>query len=170
HDTYFVVAHFHYVMVGGTLVAFLAALHHWWPKMFGRNYNEWCGRISAALVFLGFNLTFFSQFVMGSQGMPRRYASYDQLGDKVGLYTMMHQISTWGSMLLGIALTFTLFYLTYSLIWGKKVEKDEELPWTGESLEWKTTTPPLQHNFIGQPAVNVGPYEFAEIDRSRGDH
>ncbi len=169
HDTYFVVAHFHYVMVGGTLVGFLAAIHHWWAKMFGRHYNEWCGRISAIFVFLGFNLTFFSQFVMGSQGMPRRYFTYDQVSPELlSIYTRMHQISTVGSMVLGAALLFTLIYLTHSLFFGQKVKSDSDLRWTGVSMEWQTATPPSPHNFHDQPIAYNGPYDFKEIDHSLG--
>ncbi|NUN14639.1 MAG: cytochrome c oxidase subunit I [Myxococcales bacterium] len=159
HDTYFVVAHFHYVMAGGTIIAFLGALHHWWPKITGRMYNEGLGKISALLVFLGFNLTFFPQFVMGSHGMPRRYHSY------LPEYQTWHVISSIGSFVLGAGVFLAVCYLTYSALRGKKAPDN---PWNGVSLEWETATPPIEHNFVTQPVATRGPYEFDEIDTSSG--
>ncbi|RYF40227.1 MAG: cytochrome c oxidase subunit I, partial [Cytophagaceae bacterium] len=114
HDTYFVVAHFHYVMMGGTLVAFLGALHHWWPKMMGVMYNETLGRIASLLIFFGFNLTFMPQFVMGSRGMPRRYFSY------LPEYQIFHQLSTYGAYILGVGFLLIAGYLLHSLFYGVK--------------------------------------------------
>ena len=159
HDTYFVVAHFHYVMMGGTVIAFLGGLHHWWPKMTGRMYNETMGKIAALLVFVGFNLTFFSQFLMGSNGMPRRYHTY------VPEFQPYHQASTIGSMILGIGLFLTLFYLLHSLFRGAKAPQN---PWGGKSLEWATATPPITHNFAVQPTVSSDPYVFDEMDPTTG--
>ncbi len=159
HDTYFVVAHFHYVMMGGTIIAFIGGIHHWWPKMTGKMYNETLGRIGAVLVFLGFNLTFWPQFIMGSRGMPRRY--YDYLPQ----YHLMHVLSTVGSWLLAAGLFLTLFYLVHSLFRGKTAPQN---PWNGMSLEWQTATPPIEHNFHEQPVVTKGPYEFPEIVKSHG--
>ena len=157
HDTYFVVAHFHYVMMGGTVIAFLGALHHWWPKMTGRMYPEKLGVWTSLIVFAGFNLTFFPQFIMGSRGMPRRYAAYlDQ-------YTFMHQLSSIGSFLLSIGLFMVLFYLLWSLRRGAKAPAN---PWGGVSLEWATASPPIEHNFHGTPHIDQGPYDFPEIDHS----
>ncbi|MCC9600106.1 cbb3-type cytochrome c oxidase subunit I [Stieleria sp. JC731] len=153
HDTYFVVAHFHYVMVGGTLVAFLGAVFHWWPKMFGRMYNELGGQISALIVFLGFNLTFLPQFVLGSRGMPRRYATYDPE------FAALHEMSTWGALLLGIGLLVALVVLLASLVNGKKAPAN---PWGAATLEWACTSPPPFYNFERPPVVG-DPYEFGDI-------
>jgi cytochrome c oxidase subunit 1 len=138
HDTYFVVAHFHYVMFGGTVIAFLGGLHYWWPKMFGRMYSERWGSIAALLVFVGFNLTFFSQFVMGSQGMPRRYFNY------VERFTSYHQISTIGSYVLALGFFVIAGYLLHSLVRGERAPAN---PWGGATLEWETSSPPPPHNF-----------------------
>jgi cytochrome c oxidase subunit 1 len=164
HDTYFVVAHFHYVMMGGTMTAFVGALHHWWPKMTGRMLNEFWGKVSCFFVFAGFNITFFSQFVLGTKGMPRRYANY------LPEFQYLHQISTIGSYLLGLGFFITLCYMIQSLINGERAPRN---PWGGRSLEWETDSPPIEHNFHHQPVVTHGPYEFPEIDHSqapRGGH
>ncbi|NBX16910.1 MAG: cytochrome c oxidase subunit I [Proteobacteria bacterium] len=157
HDTYFVVAHFHYVMMGGTMTAFVGALHHWWPKMTGRMLNEFWGKVSCFFVFTGFNITFFSQFLLGTKGMPRRYATY------LPEFQTWHQLSTLGSYLLGLGFSITLVYMIASLIKGEKASRN---PWGGRSLEWETDSPPIEHNFHVQPVVKHGPYEFPEIDHS----
>jgi cytochrome c oxidase subunit 1 len=165
HDTYFVVAHFHYVMMGGTMTAFVGALHHWWPKMTGRMLNEFWGKVSCFFVFTGFNLTFFSQFILGTKGMPRRYATY--IPEQ---FQTWHQASTIGSYILGLGFFITLCYMIQSLINGQKAPPN---PWGGLSLEWETDSPPIEHNFHVQPVVKHGPYEFPEIDHSmasRGGH
>jgi cytochrome c oxidase subunit 1 len=144
HDTYFVVAHFHYVMMGSTLVAFLAALHYWWPKFTGRMYNEGLARTCAIGVFLGFNLTFMPQFIMGSRGMPRRYWDYDPQ------YRIFHQLSTIGAFVLGISLLVTVIYLMSSF---KKGEKAHRNPWGGTTLEWLAATPPTTFNFEDPPEL-----------------
>ena len=154
HDTYFVVAHFHYVMMGGTVMAFFGGLHHWWPKMTGRMYSEAWARVSVALVFIGFNLTFFSQFVMGSRGMPRRYYSY------LEQFQPWHVASTVGSWFLGVGFLVMLGYLLQSL---KSGEKASENPWGAASLEWDSASPPVTENFVGQPECAHGPYDFAAI-------
>jgi cytochrome c oxidase subunit 1 len=161
HDTYFVVAHFHYVMVGGTVIAFIGGLHHWWPKMFGRMYSEFWGNVACFLIFIGFNVTFGTQFFLGHQGMPRRYYAY------LPEYELMHQVSTVGSWILMVGLFVTLFTLAASLKWGKRAPHN---PWEGISLEWQTATPPIEHNFHEIPHVDHGPYDFPEIDRSKGFH
>ncbi|MFZ9519454.1 MAG: cytochrome c oxidase subunit I [Silvanigrellaceae bacterium] len=158
HDTYFVIAHFHYVMMGGTMTAFVGALHHWWPKMTGRMLNEFWGKVSCFFVFTGFNITFFTQFLLGTRGMPRRYANYITDQFQTG-----HQISTIGSYMLGLGFFITLCYMIQSLINGEKAPKN---PWGGRSLEWETDSPPIEHNFHVQPVVKHGPYEFPEIDHS----
>ncbi len=153
HDTYFVVSHFHYTMFGGVVIAFLGGLHYWWPKMFGRMYNEKWGRIGALLVFIGFNATFFVQFVMGSQGMPRRYYHY------LEKFTTYHQYSTVGSYLLGIAFMIVAVNLLHSLIRGRRAPAN---PWGGPTLEWQTSSPPPPENFASTPDVG-DPYDFSRI-------
>jgi cytochrome c oxidase subunit 1 len=159
HDTYFVVAHFHYVMMGGTIIAFIGGLHHWWPKMTGKMYSETAGKWGALLVFVGFNMTFFNQFVLGQQGMPRRYYEY------LPQYTQQHVLSTVGAYILGAGLFWTLYYLLKSLKDGAPATDN---PFGGASLEWKTQSPPIEHNFHVQPRVDGDPYNFPEIDRSGG--
>ncbi len=168
HDTYYVVAHFHYVMMGGLVIAFIGGLHHWWPKMTGRMYNIKLAAFASVLVFIGFNLTFFSQFFLGSQGMPRRYHAYDRVSESLqGTYKFWHQMSTSGSYILAIGLFITLGYLLASL--RKGGTRSPHNPWGGVSMEWLTATPPIEHNFEGQPVCTHGPYEFPEIDKSAQD-
>jgi cytochrome c oxidase subunit 1 len=150
-DTYFVVAHFHYVMMGGTVIAFYGGLHYWWPKMTGRMYNEKLARLSCALVFIGFNVTFLTQFVLGSRGMPRRY--YDYLPE----FTTLHQVSTVGSWILGVGFLIMVSYLLASLKVGALAPAN---PWGGLTLEWQTTSPPPLHNFEKQPSTKIGPYDY----------
>jgi len=158
HDTYFVVAHFHYVMVGGTVVAFIGGMHHWWPKITGKLYNERWGAIAAILVFVGFNMTFFTQFFLGSRGMPRRYWSYlDQ-------FQPLHAFSTYGSWVLGAGLFMAFFNLMLSLKYG---EKSGPNPWGGLTLEWKTASPPPTENFYRTPVVTHGPYEFPSTGKAK---
>ncbi len=154
HDSYFVVAHFHYVMFGGTVIAFLAGIHHWWPKMFGRMYNEFWAKIGSGLVFVGFNVTFFTQFFLGTQGMPRRYASY------VDEFQLLHQISTIGSFVLAVGFFVHLFVFIHSLIVGERASQN---PWGGLTLEWETDPIPLEHNFRHEPVVKHGPYDFESV-------
>jgi cytochrome c oxidase subunit 1 len=151
HDTYFVVAHFHYVMVGGTVMGFVGGLHYWWPKMTGKLYNELTAKIGFALVFIGFNVTFLTQFVLGSRGMPRRY--YDYLPQ----YTQLHQISTVGSWILGLGFITMAIMFLISLKSGKKSPRN---PWGSCALEWQTATPPPVQNFIKDPIVTRGPYDY----------
>ncbi len=151
HDTYFVVAHFHYVMVGGTVVAFIGGMHHWWPKMTGKMYAETPARIACALIFVGFNMTFFTQFILGTQGMPRRYYTYlDQ-------FQRLHAFSTYGSWVLGAGLFLVLFVFIHSLFKGEPAPKN---PWGCRSLEWTTQSPPITENFVRTPVVTHGPYDF----------
>ncbi len=154
HDTYFVVAHFHYVMMGGTVMGFLAGLHYWWPKMFGRMYNEAAGRIAALIIFVGFNLTFFPQFVMGSQGMPRRYAQYP------ARFQPYHDLSTAGAYLMAIGFTLIAVYLIRSLVKGRPAPAN---PWGAGSLEWRTGSPPPVENFVGEPPPVRDPYDFTDL-------
>jgi cytochrome c oxidase subunit 1 len=152
HDTYFVVAHFHYVMMGGTVMAMIGGLFYWWPKMFGRMMSERWGQISAVVVFFGFNMTFFTQFILGSQGMPRRYFTYlEQFHD-------LHIVSTVGSWFLGLGLLIVLGNMIWSLFRGKPAPGN---PWGAATLEWThTTSPPDHHNFHRTPLVTHGPYDY----------
>jgi cytochrome c oxidase subunit 1 len=164
HDTYFVVAHFHYVMMGGTVIALLGGLHYWWPKMTGRLYNETWGKISALVVFLGFNLTFFIQFIMGSQGMPRRYYDYPDMP----WLEPLHQSSTIGSAVLGIGLVMVLINGLWSLRPGAKRAPGN--PWGAATLDWThCTSPPDHHNFHRTPLVTHGPYDYEVLFRTAGD-
>jgi len=151
HDTYYVVAHFHYVMMGGTVMAFLAGLHFWWPKMTGKMYNEFWGRIAASIIFIGFNVTFLPQFIMGSQGMPRRYFNY------IEQFQSMHQLSTIGSYMLGVGFIIIGIYLAHSLFKGKKASSN---PFGARTLDWMTSSPPAHHNFNYTPVVQNGAYDF----------
>ena len=153
HDTYFVVAHFHYVMMGGTLIAFLSGIHYWWPKMFGRMYNEFFAQIACLFVFVGFNLTFFPQFILGTQGMPRRYAAYKPE------FQYLHQMSTTGYFVLGAGLLLAALVLLASLFWGKKASAN---PWGSATLEWKCCSPPTHHNFEVMPWVG-DPYVYDDF-------
>ena len=154
HDTYFVVAHFHYVMVGGAIIGYLGGLHFWWPKMTGRMYPEIWGRISAAIIFLGFNLTFFPQFIVGYLGMPRRYHAY------VPEYQVWHILSTAGASLLAIGFIMPVLYLTWSLKYGQKAGDN---PWMAAGLEWETSSPPPTENFTYQPVIDHDAYEFEHV-------
>jgi cytochrome c oxidase subunit 1 len=153
HDTYFVVAHFHYVMFGGTVIAFLGGIHYWWPKMFGRMYSERWAQVSAFLIFVGFNLTFFTQFVMGSHGMPRRYYNY------LERFTAYHQASTVGSMVVALGFFIMAGYLLHSLVRGEKAPPN---PWGGATLEWETSSPPPYYNFAHE--MHAGdPYDIEAL-------
>ena len=153
HDTYFVVAHFHYVMMGSALIAMIGGMHHWWPKMFGVMFNETWGKIACALVFIGFNMTFFTQFMLGSQGMPRRYYLYQPE------FQIYHHISTGGSYIMGLGFLITAIYLIHSLFAGKKAPAN---PWGGASLEWQCTSPPPHDNFATTPRVGDC-YDFSAV-------
>jgi cytochrome c oxidase subunit 1 len=153
HDTYFVVAHFHYVMMGSALIAMVGGLHHWWPKMFGRMYNERHGIIGFTLVFIGFNVTFFTQFMLGSHGMPRRYYDYPSE------FQIYHVISTIGSYIMAAGFFWTLYLLVQSLFTGKIAPAN---PWGGRSLEWQCTSPPPHDNFKTTPSVGDC-YDFSVV-------
>jgi cytochrome c oxidase subunit 1 len=153
HDTYFVVAHFHYVMMGGAVTAFFGGLHYWWPKMFGRMYDEKWGRAACGLLFVGLNLTFFPQFILGTRGMPRRYYNY------LVEFQPLHQLSTMGAYLMGISFLVVAVYLLRSL---RKGELAPANPWGSNTLEWRTVSPPPYYNFHDAPEVVEGPYEYAD--------
>lgn len=154
HDTYFVVAHFHYVMFGGAIIAFLGGLHYWWPKMTGRMYSEPWAKFVCALLFVAFNLTFFPQLVVGAHGMPRRYATY------LPEYQPYMVASTIGAYLQMIAFLTMAGYLLHSLFRGAKAPEN---PWGGTTLEWTTSSPPPTENFIGAPEVDV-PYDYSLVE------
>ncbi|MFT3912712.1 MAG: cbb3-type cytochrome c oxidase subunit I [Anaeromyxobacteraceae bacterium] len=153
HDTYFVVAHFHFVMVGAVMTAFLAGLHYWWPKMTGRMYDEGTGKLSAWLTFIGFNLTFIPQFFAGVAGMPRRYATY------AAQFTTLNRVSTVGAFVLGLGLVVAIWGLVRSLRHGAKAPAN---PWGAASLEWECASPPTHHNFDAPPPV-VTPYDYTGL-------
>ncbi len=151
HDTYFVVAHFHYVMVGGTVFGFVGGLHYWWPKMTGKMYSERVANIAFWLVFVGFNVTFFSQFILGSRGMPRRY--YDYLDQ----FQPLHMASSGGAYIIGIG--FTIMGVMFVRSWFNG-EKAPPNPWASAGYEWMTTSPPHPHNFAIDPVMKRGPYDY----------
>jgi cytochrome c oxidase subunit 1 len=151
HDTYFVVAHFHYIMVGAMVSAYFAGLHYWWPKMTGRMYPEVWGQIAAISIFFGFNLTFFPQFILGYAGMPRRYGSY------AVEYQVLNIVSSCGAVTLALAYTMPLFYLAWSLVWGARAPSN---PWRASGLEWQTPSPPRTQNFSATPVVTFPPYHY----------
>jgi cytochrome c oxidase subunit I len=154
HDTYFVVAHFHYIMVGGAIMGYMGALHYWWPKMTGRMYSEFFSRVSAILVFVGFNLTFLPQFIVGYLGMPRRYHSYpDEM-------QVLNVLSSAGASVLGLGYALPVFYLIYSL---KKGAVAGPNPFGASTLEWTTQSPPLTENFTEVPIVTSEPYEYEHV-------
>ncbi|MBK9706595.1 MAG: cbb3-type cytochrome c oxidase subunit I [Acidobacteria bacterium] len=155
HDTYFVVAHFHYVMVGGAIIGYLGGIHFWWPKMTGRMYPEVWGRISAAIIFLGFNLTFFPQFVVGYLGMPRRYHAY------APEFQVLHILSSAGASILAVGFIMPVLYFAWSVKFGKKAGNN---PWMASGLEWQTSSPPPTENFTYQPVVTHEPYEFEHVE------
>lgn len=151
HDTYYVVAHFHYVMMGGMVMAFLAGLHYWWPKMFGKMYNERLAKITCAILFVGFNMTFFPQFIMGAQGMPRRYFNY------IDQFQGFHQFSTVGAYVMAVGFFLMSGYLMQSLMRGEKAKAN---PWGSRALEWQTSSPAPLHNFEHTPVIINGPYDY----------
>ncbi|MFO0896373.1 MAG: cytochrome c oxidase subunit I [Pirellulales bacterium] len=151
HDTYFIVAHFHYIMVGGTVMAYVGGVHYWWPKMTGRMYPEAWARLSAVLIFVGFNLTFFPQFVLGYLGMPRRYHVYPHE------FQVLNVLSTAGASILGVGYIFPMFYLLWSLRYGALAPAN---PWGAAGLEWQIPSPPITENFPETPVVTHDAYEL----------
>jgi cytochrome c oxidase subunit 1 len=150
-DTYFVVAHFHYVMVGGMVMAYLGGIHFWWPKLTGRMYSEAWSKFSAIIVFVGFNLTFFPQFILGSQGMPRRYAAYPDE------FQVLNVMSTAGASVLGAGYLMPMIYLIWSLKHGKLAGAN---PWGAMGLEWLIPSPPPTYNFEETPVVTWEAYQY----------
>jgi cytochrome c oxidase subunit I len=158
HDTYFVVAHFHYIMVGGTVMAYLGGIHFWWPKMTGRMYPEGWARFSAILIFVGFNLTFFPQFVLGYLGMPRRYHVYPEE------FQVLNVMSSAGASILAVGYFFPLTYLIWSLRYGALAGPN---PFHHTGLEWQTASPPPTYNFDETPVVSEEAYNFVSHDTAR---
>jgi cytochrome c oxidase subunit 1 len=152
-DTYFVIAHFHYIMVGGMVLAYLGGLHFWWPKMTGRMYPEGWGKFSALVIFIGFNLTFFPQFILGYLGMPRRYHYYPPE------FQVLHVLSSAGASILAVGFTVPVIYLLWSLKNGAIAGPN---PWGAKGLEWEyADSPPITENFTETPIMNEEAYEYA---------
>jgi cytochrome c oxidase subunit 1 len=151
HDTYFVVAHFHYIMVGGAVMGYVGGLHFWWPKITGRLYPEFLARVAAVTLFIGFNLTFFPQFILGYLGMPRRYHSYPPE------FQVFNVMSTAGASILALGYLLPMIYLTWSMRYGEVAGKN---PWPATGLEWQTNSPPLTENFDVTPEVTWEAYDF----------
>lgn len=154
HDTYFVVAHFHYIMVGATVLAYLGGIHYWWPKMTGRMYPAWWSKLSAILVFVGFNLTFFPQFILGYLGMPRRYHMYPEE------FQNLNVLSTAGATVLGFGYLLPIIYLLWSLKYGEKAPSN---PWRAKGLEWESPSPPPTENFYQTPIVTQEAYDYSQL-------
>jgi cytochrome c oxidase subunit 1 len=153
-DTYFVVAHFHYIMVGGMVIAYLAGIHFWWPKISGRMYPESWGKLAALIIFIGFNLTFFPQFVLGYLGMPRRYWQYSPE------FQVLNVLSTAGATILAVGYILPMVYLLWSMRYGKIADEN---PWNAAGLEWKTASPPPTFNFDETPTVTWEAYNYDEL-------
>jgi len=153
-DTYFVVAHFHYIMVGGMVTAYLGGLHFWWPKISGRLYPDGWGRLAAIILFVGFNLTFFPQFILGYLGMPRRYWQYPPE------FQVLNVLSTAGATILAVGYLLPFTYLLWSMRYGKPAGNN---PWAAAGLEWQTVSPPPTYNFDSTPVVTTEAYDYAHI-------
>jgi cytochrome c oxidase subunit I len=157
-DTYFVVAHFHYIMVGGAIMGYLGGIHYWWPKMTGRMYPDIWGRVAAVVTFLGFNLTFFPQFVLGYLGMPRRYHAYPPE------FQALNVLSTAGASIMGIGYLIPAVYLLWSLKYGPIAGKN---PWGAKGLEWEIPSPPPTFNFETTPVVTGPAYAYDTREKTR---
>ena len=159
HDTYFIIAHFHFIMVGGAVMGYMGGLHYWWPKMTGRMYSEFLSKLAALIIFVGFMLTFLPQFVLGYLGMPRRYHVYPPE------FQILNVMSSAGASILAVGYVLPLFYLIWSLYAGKPAGPN---PWGATGLEWQTPSPPPTHNFDETPIVTTGPYEYS-LGETDGD-
>jgi cytochrome c oxidase subunit 1 len=151
HDTYFIIGHFHFIMVGGMVLAYMSGLHYWWPKMTGRVYSGWWSKLAAIIVFVGFFLTFLPHFVLGYSGMPRRYHRYPPE------FQVWNVMSSAGASILAVGYVLPLIYLLLSLKYGKPAGPN---PWKATGLEWQTASPPPPHNFEETPVVVRAPYEY----------
>jgi cytochrome c oxidase subunit 1 len=152
-DTYFVVAHFHYVMVGGAIMGYLGGMHYWWPKITGRMYPVFWSKLSALLIFVGFNLTFFPQFLLGYIGMPRRYHAYPPE------FQVLNVMSSAGATVLAVGYVLPLIYFAWSMRYGKQASEN---PWGAVGLEWQTVSPPPTENFVHMPVVTGDAYEYGK--------
>ncbi len=152
HDTYFIIAHFHYIMVGGTIMGYLGGIHYWWPKISGKLYPEAWARFAALVIFIGFNLTFFPQFILGYLGMPRRYHAYPPE------FQVLNVMSTAGASILGVGYIIPMIYLIWSMRYGKNAPAN---PWGSTGFEWKTSSPPPTDNFEEPPVVTEDPYTYS---------
>jgi cytochrome c oxidase subunit 1 len=159
HDTYFVVAHFHYIMVGGVIMGYLGGLHYWWPKMTGKTYPEGWAKLSALVIFIGFNLTFFPQFILGYLGMPRRYHAYPEE------FQVLNVLSTAGASILGAGYLMPMIYFVWSLRYGKASGPN---PWKAKGLEWEASSPPATDNFERTPVVEEEAYAYAAAKAHHG--
>jgi len=158
HDTYFIVAHFHYIMVGGAIMGYLGGLHYWWPKITGRLYPETWGRVSAIIVFVGFNLTFGPQFILGYLGMPRRYHYYPEE------FQILHVMSSAGASILAVGYLLPLVYFTWAMRYGKRASDN---PWDARGLEWEIPSPPPTENFLVQPVVTERTYQYGREEEAK---
>jgi cytochrome c oxidase subunit 1 len=156
HDTYFIIAHFHYIMVGGMVMAYMGGLHFWWPKISGKLYPEAWAKLAAMFTFFGFNLTFFPQFVLGYMGMPRRYQSYPPE------FQVLNVLSTAGASILAVGYVLPMIYFLWSLRYGQNAPPN---PWNAAGLEWKTASPPPTFNFDVTPVVTWEAYNYGELDK-----
>src|SRR5262249_45208648 len=154
-DTYFVVAHFHYIMVGGAIMGYLGGMHYWWPKITGRMYPEGWARFGALVVFIGFNFTFFPQFLLGYMGMPRRYYAYPDH------FQVLNVMSTAGASVLGVGYLIPMVYFVWSLKYGAKAPAN---PWGAVGLEWTIPSPPPTENFEETPVVTWNAYQFQSAE------
>ena len=154
HDTYFVIAHFHYIMVGGMVMAYLGGMHFWWPKISGRMYPEGWGKLAALIIFIGFNLTFFPQFILGYMGMPRRYWQYSPE------FQVLNVLSTAGATILAVGYLLPMVYFLWSMRYGKPAPDN---PWNAAGLEWMTSSPPPTYNFEKEPVVTWEAYNYDEL-------
>ena len=157
-DTYFIVAHFHYIMVGGVLMGYLGGMHFWWPKISGRMYPEFWGKLSALIIFLGFNLTFFPQFILGYMGMPRRYWQYPPE------FQILNVLSTAGASVLAVGYLLPMIYFIWSMRYGKPAPDN---PWNAAGLEWMTSSPPPTYNFDETPVVTWEAYNYEELNKKK---
>jgi len=155
HDTYFVVAHFHYIMVGGAIMGYLGGVHFWWPKMTGRMYPEGWARLGALVIFIGFNLTFFPQFLLGYLGMPRRYHAYPPE------FQILNVMSSAGASILGVGYLIPMVYFLWSLRYGVVASAN---PWQATGLEWQTPSPPPTENFERTPLVTEEAYDYSPLE------
>ena len=160
HDTYYIVGHIHYVLFGASILGVMGAIYFWYPKMFGRQMNEWFGKLHFALTLIFLNLTFFPMHFLGARGFPRRYAAHDHVEEFAELMPL-HQFITYAAFAMGVAQLIFVVNFFGSLLFGKKAEKN---PWQSNTLEWQTSSPPPHGNYDFQPIVERGPYEYSNPD------